>query len=108
MLLRRVLTRLLSLDAGLLLTSNYPADGLLPDPLFHHMMVPVIEMIQSALTEWRIPDGVDYRPLNAGDGRGAGFASGSWTVTGSPGPANSWPPSASCAAPGMPTGSSAG
>ncbi|REE02495.1 cell division protein ZapE [Citricoccus nitrophenolicus] len=86
MLLRRVLPGLLALDAGLLLTSNYPADGLLPDPLFHHTMVPVIEMIQSALTEWRIPDGVDYRPLNAGDGRGAGFASGSWTVTGSPGP----------------------
>ncbi|MGW9550413.1 cell division protein ZapE [Citricoccus zhacaiensis] len=86
MLLRRVLPGLLSLDAGLLLTSNYPADELLPDPLFHHTMVPVIEMIQSALTEWQIPDGVDYRPLNAGDGRGSGFASGSWTVTGSPGP----------------------
>ncbi|MFB9074784.1 cell division protein ZapE [Citricoccus parietis] len=86
MLLRRVLPGLLSLDAGLLLTSNYPADGLLPDPLFHHTMVPVIEMIQSSLTEWQIPDGVDYRPLNAGDGRGAGFASGSWTVAGSPGP----------------------
>ncbi|MGM7669320.1 cell division protein ZapE [Microbacterium sp. A93] len=77
MLLRRVVPGLLALDAGLLLTSNYPAAELLPNPLFHHTMAPVIEMIQSHLRQWRIPDGVDYRPLNAGTG---GFAAGSWTT----------------------------
>lgn len=89
MLLRRVMPGLLALDAGLLLTSNYPADELLPNPLFHHTMAPVIEMIQTNLRPWQIPDGMDYRPLNAGTG---GFASGSWTAV--PARDQGWVPTA--------------
>lgn len=83
-LLRRVLPAVLRLDAAVLLTSNYPPDDLLPNPLFHHHMEPVIALVHGHLTVRRIPDGVDYRPLTRGAGRG--FAAGTWTVDGTGAP----------------------
>lgn len=79
-LLRRVLPALLDLEAGVLLTSNYPPADLLPDPLFHHHLEPVIGLIQERLTVRQVPDGVDYRPLTRGADRG--FAAGTWTAVG--------------------------
>jgi cell division protein ZapE len=79
-LLRRVMPALLGLEAGVLLTSNYPPGDLLPNPLFHHHLEPVIALIREHLTVRRIPDGVDYRPLTRGVDRG--FAAGTWTVAG--------------------------
>ncbi|MDI3329160.1 MAG: cell division protein ZapE [Micrococcus sp.] len=77
-LLRRVLPAVLRLEAGVLLTSNYPPGELLPNPLFHHHVEPVIALVQEHLTVHRIPDGLDYRPLTRGADRG--FAAGTWTV----------------------------
>lgn len=87
-LLGRVLPALLGLEAGVLLTSNYPPADLLPNPLFHHHLEPVIALVQEQLTVWQVPDGVDYRPLSRGADRG--FAAGTWTAVGTaseaPGP----------------------
>jgi cell division protein ZapE len=79
-LLRRVMPALLGLEAGVLLTSNYAPGDLLPNPLFHHHLEPVIALIREHLTVRQIPDGVDYRPLTRGVDRG--FAAGTWTAVG--------------------------
>jgi cell division protein ZapE len=75
-LLRRVMPALLDLEAGVLLTSNYPPANLLPNPLYHHHLEPVIALIQEQLTVRQVPDGVDYRSLSRGADRG--FAAGTW------------------------------
>jgi cell division protein ZapE len=77
-LLRRVMPAVLRLEAGVLLTSNYAPADLLPNPLFHHHLEPVITLIREHLTVRQIPEGVDYRPLTRGVDHG--FAAGTWTA----------------------------
>ncbi|MBD8045182.1 cell division protein ZapE [Arthrobacter sp. Sa2BUA2] len=73
-------TRLLEqvLDRGIVLvaTSNYAPRELLPDPMFHHLFEPGIELITKNLHVAALDGGVDYRSLSDGRRRRSGFASG--------------------------------
>jgi cell division protein ZapE len=83
MLLSRALRTLLGRGVTLVATSNYPPQGLLPDPLFHELAEPLIAVLESSLDVLRVDGPVDYRELHAPAAGGwrAGFA-----VT--PGPAS--------------------
>lgn len=71
-LLRQVLERGIVLVA----TSNYAPDDLLPDPMFHHLFEPGIELIHRHLTVACLNAGVDYRSIPAATRPSTGFASG--------------------------------
>ncbi|MGW0173275.1 cell division protein ZapE [Rhodococcus sp. NPDC003322] len=75
-----LLTRLLdTLDArgvALVLTSNYPPDGLMPNPLFHDAFLPTIDRLRRRLTVVSLDGGRDYRDGSRAEG--GGFASGAY------------------------------
>ncbi|MBD5788394.1 cell division protein ZapE [Cellulosimicrobium terreum] len=79
-----LLTRLLrgAFDAGVvvLATSNYAPDALLPNPLWHHVAEPGIELLRAHLDVVGLAGATDYRTLG-GRGRG-GFARGAWLSPG--------------------------
>ena len=62
------------------LTSNYPPDGLLPNPLFHEGFVPTIELIERSLTVVGVNGPVDYRTVRSR--HDTGFAAGAWISPG--------------------------
>ncbi|MFC4603723.1 cell division protein ZapE [Rhodococcus kronopolitis] len=72
-----LLTRLVQLlgDRGvaLVVTSNYPPDGLLPNPLFHDWFLPTIAELTSRLDVIELAGDRDYR---LGERTRGGFASG--------------------------------
>lgn len=74
-LIRRTVASALESGTALLVTSNYPPGGLLPNPLYHHHAVPLIESINATFAVIRIGDGTDYRQLIRGR---EGFAGGTW------------------------------
>ncbi|MDI2125571.1 cell division protein ZapE [Yinghuangia seranimata] len=47
----------------LVATSNYPPEGLLPNPLFHHLFEPAIALIEQSLDVVTVAGGTDYRTL---------------------------------------------
>lgn len=59
-----------------LITSNYEPEGLLPDPIYHHVIVPGIQTVREHLVVRTLDGGVDYRRQNSGADHG--FASGTW------------------------------
>ncbi|MFJ3403209.1 cell division protein ZapE [Promicromonospora sp. NPDC090134] len=65
MLLSRALRTLLGRGVTLVATSNYPPQGLLPDPLFHELAEPLIALLGSSLDVLRVDGPVDYRELRA-------------------------------------------
>ncbi|MFI2488410.1 cell division protein ZapE [Promicromonospora kroppenstedtii] len=75
MLLSRALRALLGRGVTLVATSNYPPQGLLPDPLFHELAEPLIALLESSLDVLRVHGPVDYRELHAPAATGwrAGF-----------------------------------
>lgn len=77
MLIRRLLDVLLRARIGLVVTSNYAPEDLLPNPLFHHHMLPAIEQIRAHLAVVEVVPGTDYRVAGSADG---GFAAGAWTA----------------------------
>lgn len=74
----RVLRRLLERRVPLLATSNYPPDGLLPDPMFHHLFEPGIRLIQAELEVVALDGSTDYRRLEREEHHRTGFARGAW------------------------------
>ncbi|NMM91805.1 cell division protein ZapE [Rhodococcus sp. SRB_17] len=77
----RLLPVLLDRDVRVILTSNYPPQSLLPNPLFHDDFVPTIELIEHSLTVLAVDGSVDYRTVSDHE---AGFAAGSWVNPGTP------------------------
>lgn len=73
MLVARLLKALFARGITLVVTSNYPPDGLLPNPLFHHLFAPSIAVLEQNLTVVRVAGPVDYRTAGA---PAAGFAAG--------------------------------
>lgn len=72
-----VLEELTSLGTFMLLTSNYPPEQLMPNPLFHDAFQPTIDLIEERCTVIEIAPGRDHR--QDADHLG-GFASGIWTT----------------------------
>jgi cell division protein ZapE len=68
MLLSRALRTLLDRGVTLVATSNYPPQGLLPDPLFHELAEPLIALLEARLDVLRVDGPVDYRELRVPDG----------------------------------------
>ena len=66
------------LDRGIVLvaTSNYAPEELLPDPMFHHLFEPGIELIRKNLHVAALDGQVDYRSLPDERRRRSGFAAG--------------------------------
>ncbi|MFD2026858.1 cell division protein ZapE [Promicromonospora aerolata] len=67
MLLSRALRKLLDRGVTLVATSNYPTQGLLPDPLFHELAVPLIDLLEAQLDVLPVDGPVDYRELRVPD-----------------------------------------
>jgi cell division protein ZapE len=61
MILHRLLERLFELRVGLVMTSNYPPDGLYPDGLHRDRLLPAIELIKRELDVVQVDGGIDYR-----------------------------------------------
>ncbi|NLG55981.1 MAG: cell division protein ZapE, partial [Rhodococcus sp.] len=78
----RLVSALFDRSAAVVLTSNYPPTGLLPNPLFHDMFVPTIELIEQALMVVPVNGPLDYRTLRTE--RSTGFAAGHWVSPGHP------------------------
>ena len=76
-LIARMLDTLFARGTALVVTSNYPPDGLLPNPLFHEKFEPTIEVLKAHLREIRVDGPIDYRSAHAVR---RGFAAGTWTV----------------------------
>ncbi|RZK95723.1 MAG: cell division protein ZapE [Rhodococcus sp. (in: high G+C Gram-positive bacteria)] len=79
MLVARLLKALFARGITLVATSNYPPEGLLPNPLFHHLFAPTITVLERNLTVVRVAGPVDYRTVTTPEtgfslGRFAGAA----------------------------------
>ncbi|MEC3913706.1 cell division protein ZapE [Nocardia sp. CDC160] len=76
-LVSRLLETLFARRITLVVTSNYPPQGLLPNPYMHHMFVPTIDRILEHLEVVSVNGPTDYRSLG---GRHTGFAAGHYVV----------------------------
>ncbi len=63
MLLTRLYKALFARDIFLLVTSNYPPRGLLPNPLYHQRFEPVIHLIEERMQVLEVGGEQDYRAL---------------------------------------------
>jgi cell division protein ZapE len=61
MILYRLLDRLLALNVGFVITSNYAPDTLYPDGLHRDRMLPAIDLLKDRLEVVHVDGGVDYR-----------------------------------------------
>lgn len=76
-LIARLLDTLFARHIVLVVTSNYPPEELLPNPLFHHIFVPTIDRILERLDVVSVDGAQDYRLLGGGH---RGFAAGRYIV----------------------------
>lgn len=76
----RLVTALFERNTFVVLTSNYPPPGLLPNPLFHDMFVPTIELIEQTLTVVPVNGDTDYRTRSTDNT--SGFTAGAWVSPG--------------------------
>lgn len=79
-LLTRLLEVLVARNVSVLATSNYAPDDLLPNPIWHHIFEPGIELITTHFDVHHLGGDRDYRQTGRPDAA-RGFASGTWTVT---------------------------
>lgn len=63
MLLTRLYKALFARDIFVLVTSNYPPRGLLPNPLYHQRFEPVIRLIEERMDVLEVGGDQDYRAL---------------------------------------------
>jgi cell division protein ZapE len=77
MLVSRLLKELLERRITLVVTSNYPPSGLLPNPLYHHLFQPAIDLIVRHLDVMEVAGPTDYRTVEPAARDGQGFAAGS-------------------------------
>jgi cell division protein ZapE len=87
-LLTRVLECVFERGIPLLVTSNYPPAGLLPNPVFHDLIEPAIDLIEAHLEVVELGGSTDYRygvpAASARPTSGRGFAAGSWVSPATP------------------------
>ena len=76
MLVSRLLSRLFARGTTLVATSNYSPEELLPNPLYHHLFQPAIDLIRGHLTVLEIAGPTDYRVETGPDGGSQGFRGG--------------------------------
>jgi len=74
--LSATLERMLADDVFILATSNYPPEGLMPNPLYHERFLPAIEIIRTRFDVVHLGDGHDYRLERTASTRG--FGAGTW------------------------------
>ncbi|MCG2622492.1 cell division protein ZapE [Arthrobacter sp. I2-34] len=79
-LLARLLRRLFDSGVVLLASSNYAPSALLPDPMWHHLFEPGIELITRNMDVLELAGETDYR--TAAGGAETGFAGGAWLAAG--------------------------
>ncbi|MGN6577513.1 MAG: cell division protein ZapE [Nocardioides sp.] len=85
MLISRVLHRLGQRDIALVATSNYAPEALLPNPLYHHLFQPSIELIRRRTSVVEVCGPTDYRTSPVVSARGSGgFRSGALVWAGPP------------------------
>ena len=63
MLLTRLFKALEARGIFLVVTSNYPPEGLLPNPLYHERFLPVIRLINAQMQVMEVGGAQDYREL---------------------------------------------
>ncbi|MFC9788245.1 cell division protein ZapE [Rhodococcus sp. NPDC127528] len=80
-LLARLLRALGDRGTALVVTSNYPPEGLMPNPLFHDGFLPTIAVLRERLEVVELDGGRDYRIDR--QGASGGFASGRYLVAAS-------------------------
>ncbi|WP_433600860.1 cell division protein ZapE [Nocardia sp. CA-135953] len=78
MLIARMLDALFARRIVLVVTSNYPPEQLLPNPLFHDRFLPTIARIRAHLDVVSVDGPLDYRTRVAHSG--TGFASGCYRI----------------------------
>ena len=61
MILHRLLSKLLELNVGLVMTSNYAPDDLYPDGLHRDRLLPAIALLKERLDVVHVEAGIDYR-----------------------------------------------
>ncbi|MGV9819373.1 cell division protein ZapE [Nocardia xishanensis] len=79
MLIARMLDALFARRITLVLTSNYPPEQLLPNPLFHDRFLPTIARIVERLDVISIDGPTDYRMLRTRDAS-SGFTAGRYLI----------------------------
>ncbi len=77
-LLTRLIERLVERGCTLVATSNYAPRELLPDPVWHHLFIPGIALIETHLDVLRLDGAVDYR--TRASVRSSGFRAGVWST----------------------------
>lgn len=82
MLLSRLLRALQEKGAALVATSNYEPQGLLPNPLHHHLVLPLVDALEAGCDVLELAGRVDHRAAGHGGAR-SGWSSGLWASPGS-------------------------
>lgn len=80
-LMIRLLQALFSREVSLITSSNYPPSGLLPDPVYHHIFVPGIAILEANMTVVELAGDTDHRRVSPVVRR-EGFARGTWLPAG--------------------------
>ncbi len=78
MLVTRLFRDLFARRTVLVTTSNYPPDGLLPNPIYHHLFLPAIEMIKREMDVVEVAGPTDYRAVAHPTQSEAGFRRGAY------------------------------
>lgn len=81
MLLSRLVRALPARGVVLLATSNYAPADLLPDPRYHHLVLPLVEALTATCVVVDVDGGVDHRALGHGGARPR-WCTGAWLATG--------------------------
>ncbi|MFQ6399028.1 cell division protein ZapE [Nocardia sp. KC 131] len=80
MLIARTLDALFARRILLVVTSNYPPQDLLPNPLFHDRFLPTIDRIVAHLDVLSVDGPLDYRTRASRDAAPTGFVAGRYLV----------------------------
>ena len=88
-LLNRLVAELVARRIPTLLTSNYAPEGLLANPVFHHVVEPSIGLIREHFLVRTLDGGSDYRTVAPASRPERGFGSGRWIAFGPRGDAPS-------------------
>ncbi|OZG27400.1 cell division protein ZapE [Williamsia sp. 1138] len=79
-LLTRMLEHVLTRRVTILATSNYAPEDLLPNPIWHHIFEPGIDLIKTHFDIHHLAGHTDYRAATR-SGTSAGFSNSDWTST---------------------------
>lgn len=83
MLISRLFRALFQRDVLVIVTSNYPPEGLLPNPLYHERFKPVIDLIAARMDVLEVSSPQDFRSLPQAHAQQR-FTSGQYVWPGTP------------------------